>query len=111
MCSFIGLFIALGINASECAELAQTGYDSTTATFATEIWLSRSEKGYKITSNQETQLCIRRAEAICSGNYRMIDDPLRRPRAQAFIDGRIVTVKTDNPSSITVACIRQHGVK
>jgi hypothetical protein len=109
MCSLIGLFIALGVNTSDCMELTQPGYDATTSTSATEIGLSRGEKGYKITCNQETQLCIRRAEAICAGNYRMIDDPVRRPRAQAFIDGKIVTVKTDNPSSIIVACIRQPG--
>jgi hypothetical protein len=35
----------------------------------------------------------------------MIDNPHRRPRAQAFVDGKIVTVNTDNPSAITVACL------
>ncbi len=111
MCSLIGLAIALGMNMSECTELAQPSYDVTTATTATEIRLARGETGYHITCNQETQLCIRRAEAICGGRYRMIDDPHRRPRAQAFIDGRIVTVNTDNPSTILVACLPPPAAK
>ena len=98
MCNLIGLAIALGISTSDCAQLAQPGYDAATATTATEVRLARTETGYKITCNQETQLCVRRAEALCAGRYRMIDDPHRRPRAQAFIDGKIVTVNTDNPS-------------
>lgn len=106
MCSLIGLVIALGMSASDCTELERPGDDATTATSATEVRLTRGQTGYKITCNQETQLCIRRAEAICAGHYRMIDDPHRRPRAQAFIDGKIVTVNTDNPSTIVVACDR-----
>jgi hypothetical protein len=111
MCSLIGLAIALGMSTSDCPELAQSGYDEATATSATEVRLAKGETGYKITCNQETQLCVRRAEAICAGNYRMIDDPHRRPRAQAFIDGRIVTVNTDNPSTILVACDRPPTAK
>ena len=106
MCTFIGLAVALGMSLSECAELAHPGVDTMTSTTATEIRLAKGETGYKITCNQETQLCIRRAEAICAGRYRMIDDPHRRPRAQAFVDGKIQTVNTDNPSTILVACAR-----
>jgi|GEM_PF-1759336 len=111
MCSLSGLAIALGMSMSDCTEMARPGYDSTTATTMTKIRLARGEQGYKITCNQETQLCIRRAEAICAGQYRMIDDPHRRPRAQAFVDGKIVTVNTDNPSSILIACIRPPAAK
>ena len=111
MCNLSGLAIALGISMSDCTELAQPGYDATTATTMTEIRLAKGEPGYRITCNQETQLCIRRAEAICAGQYRMIDDPHRRPRVQAFVDGKIVTVNTDNPSSILIACVRQSGGK
>ena len=104
MCSLISLAIALGMSTSECTELAQPGYEATTSTSATEARFAQGRMGYKITCNQETQLCIRRAEALCAGHYKMIDDPHRRPRAQAFIDGKIVTVNTDNPSTILVAC-------
>lgn len=106
MCGLIGLGVALGMSMSECPELARSGYDPVTATTATEIRLAKDEPGYRISCVQETQLCIRRAEAICAGHYRMIDNPHRRPRAQAFVDGKIVTVNTDNPSSITIACIQ-----
>jgi hypothetical protein len=105
MCSLNALAVALGMNMSECPELARTGYDSMTATVASEVRLGKGEMGYRITCRQEAQLCIRRAEAVCAGHYRMIDDPHRRPRVQAFVDGRIVTVNTDNASSIIVACI------
>ena len=109
MCGFIGLAIALGVNMSECPELAHTGYDATTSTTATEIVLAKGETGYKISCVQEAQLCIRRAEALCAGHYRMIDNPHRRPRAQAFVDGKIVTVNTDNPSAIIVGCLPSEG--
>lgn len=105
MCGLNGLAVALGMSMSECPELARPGYDPTTATTAIEIRLAKGETGYKISCDQETQLCIRRAEGMCAGHYRMIDDPHRRPRAQAFVDGKIVTVNTDNPSSITIACL------
>lgn len=111
MCNLIGLALALGMSTGDCTELAQPGYDAATATTATEVQLARGERAYKITCNQETQLCIRRAEAICAGNYRMIDDPHRRPRAQAFVDGKIVTVNTDNPSTIVIACHRPPATK
>ena len=105
MCGFNGLAVALGMSMSECPELARTGYEETTRTTAVETRFAKGEIGYKITCNQEIQLCIRRAEAICAGHYRTIDDPHRRPRVQALVDGKIVTVNTDNASSIIIACI------
>lgn len=104
MCGFGGLAVALGMGLAGCGDIPATGYDEATRTESARISIARSREAFRITCNQEMQLCIRRAEAICPGGYRAIDAPQKRPRVQAFVDGEIRTVHTDNPSVLVVAC-------
>lgn len=104
MCGFGGLAVALGIGLAGCGDSPATGYDEATHTESTRVASAHGRDAFRITCNQEMQLCIRRAEAICPGGYRAIDAPQKRPRVQAFVDGGIRTVHTDNPSVLVVAC-------
>ena len=104
MCALSGLIIALGLSLADCPEATKPGYNEMTATDASQITLGKGLVGYDITCVQEPQLCIRRAEALCRTGYHMIDQPQRRPRVQAYVDGKIQTINTDNPNKITVEC-------
>ena len=104
MCAMTSLAVFLGMSVSGCPESAHLGFDSATSTNASESMLKDGRRLITITCNQETQLCIRRAEAICNANFDYVDAPNKRPRVQAFVDGKIVTVATDDPSVIRVVC-------
>jgi hypothetical protein len=104
MCGLGGLAVILGMGLAGCGDIPATGYDETTRTDSARIAIDHGRSAFRITCTQEMQLCIRRAEAICPGGYRAIDAPQKRPRVQAFVDGGIRTVHTDNPSVLVVAC-------
>ena len=104
MCGFGGLAVILGMGLAGCGDIPATGYNETTHTESTRIDMGHGRSAFRITCDQEMQLCIRRAEAICPNGYRTIDAPQKRPRVQAFVDGAIRTIHTDNPSILVVVC-------
>jgi hypothetical protein len=105
MCALSGLIVAFGLSLSDCPEATQPGFNDMTGTDAKAITLSKRRNGFEISCVQEMQLCIRRAEALCKNGYQMIDEPHKRPRVQAYVDGKIQTIKTDNPDKITIECL------
>ena len=94
---------AFGLLLTGCAS-SQLGFDPATGTFASEIYLYRTEIAYKITCENGTRFCLQRAEAICAGRYLIAGWPSKSPRVQALLNMRIETVNTDNPSIIKIVC-------
>ena len=94
---------AFGLLLTGCAS-SQLGFDPATGTFASEIYLYRTEIAYKITCENGTRFCLQRAEAICAGRYLIAGWPSKSPRVQALLDMRIETVNTDNPGVIKIVC-------
>ena len=98
------VLLALGLILTGCVASPELGYDPWSGTLAYPIHLYRSEIGYKITCENGTRFCLKRAEAICGGRYLIAGWPRKSPRAQVLLDMRIETVNTDNPSIITIVC-------
>ncbi|MGA9566195.1 MAG: hypothetical protein WBS19_11775 [Candidatus Korobacteraceae bacterium] len=95
---------AFGLILTGCVASPELGYDPWSGTFASEIRLYRSEIAYKITCENGTRFCLKRAEAICGGRYLIAGWPSKSPRAQVLLNMRIETVNTDNPSIIRIVC-------
>ncbi len=100
--SAIGIAMAL----VGCSPSPDLGFDPSTRTYATKIGLDHKAGGVKITCERETEQCIRRAEAICAGGYKIIGRPSVSPRVQALVDLKITTINTDRPNEILIICDR-----
>lgn len=98
------ILFAFGLILTGCYAAPELGFDPWSGTNASQIRLYRSETAYKITCENGTRFCLRRAEAICGGRYLIAGWPQKSPRAQVLLDMRIETVNTDNPSIIKIVC-------
>ncbi len=105
----MGILNRLAAPLAACLALAgcassRLGFEPATGTLAAPTHLYRQTIGYKITCDRGMASCLRRAEAVCGGAYKIAGWPSRSPRVQALVDLRIVTVNTDNPKIIYIAC-------
>ncbi len=98
------ILFAFGLILTGCYAAPELGFDPWSGTNASQIRLYRSETAYKITCENGTRFCLRRAEAICGGRYLIAGWPSKSPRAQVLLDTGIETVNTDNPSIIKIVC-------
>jgi hypothetical protein len=87
-----------------CVAAPQLGYDPTSGTTAKEELLYTKEIGFRIECPDGTESCLRRAEALCQGPYKMVAPKHRTPLIQVYLDGRLQTLNSANPYLIHVAC-------
>ncbi len=87
-----------------CAATPQLGYDPNSGTTVKEERLYTKEVGYRIECPDGTESCLRRAEAICQGHYKIVGPEHKAPPIQVYIDGRIQTLNSLNPYLVHVVC-------
>lgn len=102
MCSN-SLFLALS-GLVGCMASPQAGYDPNTGTMAAEERFGANQVVYRIECPEGTESCIRRAEAICQGDFLMVSPRSRGPLVQVYLEGRIQTLNITNPYLMRVAC-------
>lgn len=87
-----------------CATPPLLGYDQHTGTTVREERLQNKEAAYGIACPHGTESCLRRAEAICQGRYKVVNPQNAGPSIQVYLDGRIQTLNAVNPYFIHVSC-------
>jgi hypothetical protein len=87
-----------------CMASPQIGYDPNTGTTASEERFRSNEIVYRIECPEGTESCLRRAEAICQGEFLLVSPRAKGPLIQVYLGGRIQTLNTTNPYLVRAAC-------
>ncbi len=104
MCLPHGIATLLGLSFAFCDASPNLGPDLKSNTDAAPITLAHKRRALKITCPEGAASCMSRADAICGGNYETVGSAASSPRAQVLVDLRLVTVNSDSPYELVVAC-------